>query len=606
MSTLFSYFRLLLLSVSGMLLLCIIFATNMDLANGVIVGKICWFHFATLLFACSVLFMEFTLGKSRFTFSLPDGLLLLLFGIILITYDWSLNLQPEKFLFACQLVALWFMLRAALQAHPELRMFFVTVIILTGMVGAVWRIGRDYGDSVTNHPLFRQLEDSLRLDPFTGYVAIILPLCLSMMLRFYNCKKSAWWETRTMLYYFSWIGTILILSSILVGTKMPVWTAATISCIWVVWMLLIGWKQTKEIINGHRRLFAVSSVILFFAIAGLALAVNLSKAESGDRRMLIWNVTTKAIIEHPVFGTGMGHFPTTYARTQAAYFTSEFASEAEKRSATYPDFAYNEYLQIGLEFGITGLLLFMLWLAFSLYYGIKHRQMGTSGALLSLGIFAMYSYSLQLPTFWVLLIFLTVICVTDPKPCRDFPQKSYPFVGALAAVVSCVLFFGQKNCEDTYREWKILQKLSDTSQYDVAASGYSSLYPQLAHKADFLLEGAKCFGETDQHAKAIQWLNRAMLLSANPALYYEMAENKQAVGLYDDAERYLLEVTYFLPKRGHSYYLLTKLYADSLYFHPEKLYVTANSVLDLQSVKHSGVTEKMKEEVCSILKELTP
>lgn len=120
MNNFFSYLRLLLLATSGMLLLCIIFAMNPELADSTLSGKVCWFHFTSLLLAGGVLLMEFTTRKSRFIFSLPDALLLLLFGIVLVSYDKDENLQPERFLFIAQLVALWFMLRGALQAHQEL------------------------------------------------------------------------------------------------------------------------------------------------------------------------------------------------------------------------------------------------------------------------------------------------------------------------------------------------------------------------------------------------------------------------------------------------------------------------------------------------------
>ena len=107
MNNFFSYLRLLLLATSGMLLLCIIFAMNPELADGTLSGKICWFHFTSLLLAGGVLLMEFTTKKSRFIFSLPDALLLLLFGIVLVSYDKDENLQPERFLFIAQLVALF-------------------------------------------------------------------------------------------------------------------------------------------------------------------------------------------------------------------------------------------------------------------------------------------------------------------------------------------------------------------------------------------------------------------------------------------------------------------------------------------------------------------
>ena len=73
MNNFFSYLRLLLLATSGMLLLCIIFTMNPELADGTLSGKVCWFHFTSLLLAGGVLLMEFTTKKSRFIFSLPDA-----------------------------------------------------------------------------------------------------------------------------------------------------------------------------------------------------------------------------------------------------------------------------------------------------------------------------------------------------------------------------------------------------------------------------------------------------------------------------------------------------------------------------------------------------
>ena len=43
-------------------------------------------------------------------------------------------------------------------------------------------------------------------------------------------------------------------------------------------MRLIGWKQTKEAIQKHIQLFAISSIILFVAITAVILVGNIQKA----------------------------------------------------------------------------------------------------------------------------------------------------------------------------------------------------------------------------------------------------------------------------------------------------------------------------------------
>ena len=68
MNNFFSYLRLLLLATSGMLLLCIIFAMNPELADSTLSGKVCWFHFTSLLLAGGVLLMEYNKEKPFYLF----------------------------------------------------------------------------------------------------------------------------------------------------------------------------------------------------------------------------------------------------------------------------------------------------------------------------------------------------------------------------------------------------------------------------------------------------------------------------------------------------------------------------------------------------------
>lgn len=311
-------------------------------------------------------------------------------------------------------------------------------------------------------------------------------------------------------------------------------------------------------------------------------------------------------MENPVNGTGIGSFPTVYARTQANYFKSGIASEKEKINAICPTVAYNEYLLIGLELGITGLLFFVLWLAYSLYYGIKHRQFGASGGILALAIFALYSYPLQYPTFWVLLIFLSAICTTQPKRILLSKHKSIPYIGMLAALTTCFIFFGQKDTFYTYKEWKNLQGSYQNQPYITASLKYPDLYDRLSHRTDFLYEGAYCLDMVGKHDIAVLWVKRAMQLSSDPNLYYAMARYQEKLGQYREAEHYLLAITQILPKRGYAYYMLTQLYANPGYFQPDKLRETARIFESLHSIRQSGITPQMQEKVRHLLQKIIP
>lgn len=603
MKTLFKYLRLLSLSTSGALLLCIVFASNPDIAEGTVTGKVFWFHFTIYLLAFSVLFMEIT-KKCSYTFSLPDSLLLLLIGLMLFTYNRELNPQPERLLFACQLGTLWFMLRAILQSHPELRFFFLSIIMCTGIFEALWGMGHLYGSPSVNHPLFNEESPVFSAGPFSSYLAVVLPVCLNQTLRFSDCDKIAWWETRTMLFYLAAAGTILILIALPGGMSRSAWAAAFISGCWVIVLRKTSWARMKQRVIKYNKLVVVGCTLLFLIIAGLPTFGSMLGSDKSTDRMLMWNMTTKAILAKPVMGTGLGGFSAAYAQAQADYFASGKASADELRATCCPKFAFNEYLQIGLELGITGLLLFALWIGFSFYYGLKNKQLGATGSILALLFLAMYSYPLQLPSFWVLLIFFSAICVTRTSKSQKTSSKSLPFVGALAAVVACVLFFGQRNYYNHYKEWKTVRLLEQRNNHKVAAQGYLSLYPRLSHRIEFLHEGAKCLEENKQFADAIIWTRRAVQLSADPEFFDIMAESFQQLGLYTQAENCLLQCRQILPERIETYYKLTQLYSKQSFYQPDKLKKAANSVLKSNHEILTNEIRSMREDVKRILQSL--
>ena len=137
-----------LLDISGIFLLCTVFATDISLVNGLVTGKVHWFHLSMLFLAtCSLLAAVLTRPAKQFAFSKADGLVLVLAAIVALTYNWQLNPEPEKMLFGGQLVVLWFLLRFIFTGWPQLRLFFLTAIVFPDS-DCCNRIGRScFGDA---------------------------------------------------------------------------------------------------------------------------------------------------------------------------------------------------------------------------------------------------------------------------------------------------------------------------------------------------------------------------------------------------------------------------------------------------------------------------
>ena len=386
-----------LLAISGIFLLCTVFATDTGLANGLVIGKVLWFHLAMLLLAaCSLVAAVLTKPAKPFVFSIADGLVLVLAVIVALTYNRQLDPEPEKMLFGGQLVVLWFLLRFILTGWPQLQLFFLAVVVATGGIEAVSGMRQLHGFEGSNHSLFKLTGDFYNPGPYSGYLAIVLPVCLWMILR----------QTKIYLHYLGWIGLLAIIVVLPAGMSRTAWIAAAISCGWVYWVQRIGWEKTKRYMNGNRTLAIVSSILILISIAGSLAGIYLLKKDSANGRLLLWKVMGQAIREQPWTGTGTGGFPAAYAEAQAEYFTSGKASETEMLVAGCPEYGFNEFLQIGLEQGLVGLMVFVLLLSYSLLRGMKNRQAGAAGGILALMVFSLASYPLQLPEFWVVLVVL--------------------------------------------------------------------------------------------------------------------------------------------------------------------------------------------------------
>ena len=79
--------RTALASVFGAMLIATPLVGDSALANGIVTGKVFWFHLSMALMAIGTVVTAWLGGRKSIPFALPDGLLLLFAGITLATYD---------------------------------------------------------------------------------------------------------------------------------------------------------------------------------------------------------------------------------------------------------------------------------------------------------------------------------------------------------------------------------------------------------------------------------------------------------------------------------------------------------------------------------------
>jgi tetratricopeptide (TPR) repeat protein len=598
------YIILLLTAFSGILLLFTIFVTDRSLENEMLTGKVYWFHLIMVVFSV-ICIAGFLLNGRGFEWhiSLTDIAILFMVTVLCITYRWKLNPAPGKLFFIGQLVLLWFLLRKTLLIYSSLRLLFISFILCSGLIEVIWGIGQLYGYKVSGHAFFRLTGSFYNPGPYAGYLSAILPIALNFVI-----KKS---KTSTLFYYLGWVCLIAILAVLPATMSRSAWIAASVGCGYVY--MAHRFNREKIIafckIRTKTVVFALVATILCLAI--VSVGIYHLKKDSADGRLLLWKVTGKAMLTHPL-GVGLGGFPAVYSETQATYFASGKASNTEKFVAGAPEYSFNEYLQIGLEQGIAGLLLFLLWIGSGIYYGVKNKCIGESGGLWALAVFAFSSYPLQLPEFWILLVFLMAI-VSLPLTSSFFTSKRKGkkkmifslfcknMLFGIILLLSIILCYMQNDSYKACKEWTAAKIFYNRQRYEEGIKSYASLYPLLKHKPKYLFEYAQCLSRTKQYAKANILLHRAMQLSADPMIRYVIARNEQALGAYEEAEKCLLRAIDVLPERLYPWYLLAKLYAEPKFWNEAKLRIAVDSVLHKEPKVQSTAVMEMREEVKKLM-----
>ncbi len=219
--------RIALASVFGAMLLATPLVGDSGLANGIVTGKMFWFQLSMVVMAIGTAATGWLGGRKSISLALPDGLLFLFAGITLATYDWQLDPEPGKLLFGGQLVVLWFLLRYFLAEAPCLKFFFLFVMMLTGLIEAVWGMQQLHGHAYSNHSLFRLTGSFFNPGPYCGYLAVILSVCLWTALRFQKGMRC-----------FGWVCAGAILIVLPAGMSRSAWMAAVVACGWVSYYLL--------------------------------------------------------------------------------------------------------------------------------------------------------------------------------------------------------------------------------------------------------------------------------------------------------------------------------------------------------------------------------
>lgn len=366
-----------------------------------------------------------------------------------------------------------------------------------------------WGMARSGHILYSLTGHFQNPGPFGGFVAMLMSICLAFLLQ---AEVNNAWQRWT-----KWICAIAAAMGFIV---LP---ASMSRAGWLGLAVSLGVLALRN--QKIRKWFSEKPFLMAGTLAALipiGVGAFLLKEDSALGRIHVWHMELLALLKVPFTGAGNGSFAWTYGETQAEYFSAAERAPWEIRVAGCPEYAFNEYLRVGVEWGIPAMLLLLGLVVLTIVVLMRNDNPLGYGAL-ALAVFAFFSYpfSLWQFQFWAGL-FLAAAAGEVLNNCKWAPYGIF-----LAAL--CVVCITRKN-----------------KDYD---SDYRVLYQQ----------GYALF-QAGEYEKALPLLWEGAAQSCDPMFHNIIGRCQEALGNNIEAEKEYLHAHYMVPGRLYPLVLLQELY----------------------------------------------
>ena len=557
-----------------------VFVTDAYILQEAVIAKYFWFA-SIMCIASSILLFQLSKKKEIHV----SDVFFVLFAIYVCINYFCLNGAPSmQWWLLLLMFPLYISVRLA-AGDGTLRRWLLSVILIVVLAQAVWGLLQLYGFARSYHNLYKITGTLFNPGPYSGFVAVGMPLSLA-----YSFDKTlSRWERC--------LGAVSLLAAVLVlpaAMSRAAWIAGVVGCVPVLFQVssLTSLRASPFKFQVPSSKFTTIVGAVFLSVA-LLTGLYFLKKDSAHGRWVIWNASMEAFKENPLLGAGYGKFAAVYGDAQATYFLKQERTAAQVMVADSPDYAFNEYVQIAVELGIVGLLLFLLLMGSC--FVVQHSLTHSHCSLIAFSVFAAFSYPFSVLPLGIMFIFLLALSAPSSR------KLSFTAPVWLRAIVVALCFgvTAYSVCQilpkrAAYREWSTLRTLYRINAFHEATKEYATLYPKLRHEKHFLFEYAQCLSKTEQPAESNRIFEEYLLYGSDPMVYNCMGNNFKEMGDYGKAENLYLRASQIVPNRLYPLYLLMKLYAET--GQTEKAKAMADALLKKPVKVKSAAIREMQEE----------
>ncbi len=325
------------------------------------------------------------------------------------------------------------------------------------------------------------------------------------------------------------------------------------------------------------------TIVILCLIAFSLYCLYRFKTDSTKGRLLIWQISCQMIMDRPLFGHGIGGFQANFMEFQANYLQTKSGSPLSYLAGDN-HYAFNEFVRIAVEQGLTGLsiVILLLNLLYSNSFQSKDKSIKwiytvAQSSLLSLFVFGLFSYPMELIQFKVLIVlFIAIVSKNSYKydismilffPNLDVQYQNHFKTNRILFIIIwlsfiSILFISVCNYALACKKWDLalrnLNKNNDSESLEMLMESYNDL----KNNGVFLTIYGKDLVITGKYKDAIKVLNEANSRLSSVANYIELGKSYRALGDFQHAKNAWLHASVMMPTLFKPEYLLSRMLFD--------------------------------------------
>ena len=494
-------------------------------------------------------------------------------------------------------VYLGLILSFALRLWPDVvELIIILCLLLFAGFESVKGLMQIYGLAASGNRLFVLTGSFMSPGPYGGFVAVMSCILIAWMSNSRNNQK----KRKIQKIEKSIIRIILLALCVVIPATQSRAAILAISC--SLFLLSLNNDVVKALLKKH-------CIVLALGIITLCTVGYYVKKPSADGRWMIFKIDTYTMLNNGLIGCGFGHFSKSYNEAQYDYFSRDISLEngilnmggsslSDRQRAGSPMYAFNDYLQMGIESGPIAMLLYTVMIILSIVILLSYNSSLAYGQV-ALAIFGLFSYPICLWQFQLLqTLFISVSISYSFNVLQCKRVGVHLGVLVLTAVPVLHKTHNLIKIMEQYTKWTEERYFYGIEEYELYADYCREKNHTLDYVGSYLFEYSYSLSRTGNLDLSDSVLNATLKVNSNPDVLILMGDNSLERNDYIKAEQLYIKAFIMLPDRIKPLCRLAKTYWKS--GDMESLKNIKESINNFHPRIESDITESLRQEVRSM------